>query len=88
MSPDWSATPQVSSTDETGTWDLVLDIINEPLEIDPLVCKGFWDGGDCDATTPIDVSVGSAGAGDDPSILALFPNDAPHRTPTVVETST
>ena len=28
------------------------------------------------------------GAGDDPSILALFPNNAPHRTPTVVETDT
>ena len=58
------------------------------LVIDPLVCKGFWDGGDCDAVSPITVTTGSAGPDDDPSILALFPNDAPHRTPTVVETDT
>ena len=73
---------------DTGTWDLVFDAADPALVIDPLVCKGFWDGGDCDGVDPIDVSVGSAGAGDDPSILALFPNDRPHRTATVVETST
>jgi subtilisin family serine protease len=73
---------------DSGTWDLVFDAAAPALVIDPLVCKGFWDGGDCDDVTPIDVSVGSAGAGDDPSILALFPNDRPHRTATVVETST
>ncbi|MGH7541111.1 MAG: hypothetical protein ACRELC_08940, partial [Gemmatimonadota bacterium] len=72
----------------TGTWDLLFNTIDPPLDIDPLVCKGFWDGGDCDATTPITVTTGSAGPDDDPSILALFPNDAPHRTPTVVETDT
>jgi hypothetical protein len=66
----------------------VFDAISPALVIDPLVCKGFWDGGDCDATTPITVDVGSAGAGDDPSILALFPNDRPHRTATVVGTTT
>jgi subtilisin family serine protease len=78
----------VGEIDEgTGTWNLTLDAIDPALVIDPLVCKGFWDGGDCDATTPITVSAGSAGAGDNPSILALFPNDRPHRTATVVETT-
>jgi len=73
---------------DTGTWDLVFDAADPALVIDPLVCKGFWDGGDCDGANPITVSAGSAGAGDDPSILALFPNDAPHRTATIVETTT
>jgi hypothetical protein len=78
----------VGEIDEgTGTWNLTLNAIDPALVIDPLVCKGFWDGGDCDATTPITVSAGSAGAGDNPSILALFPNDRPHRTATVVETT-
>ena len=72
---------------DTNTWDLVFDAADPALVIDPPTCQGFWDGGDCDAEDPIDVSVGSA-ATDDPSILALFPNDAPHRTPTVVETTT
>jgi minor extracellular serine protease Vpr len=79
----------VGSIDEgTGTWDLVFDAADPALVIDPLVCKGFWDGGDCDGVTPISVDAGSAGAGDNPSILALFPNDAPHRTATVVSTTT
>ena len=79
----------VGEIDEgTGTWNLTLNAIDPALVIDPLVCKGFWDGGDCDAVSPITVTTGSAGPDDDPSILALFPNDAPHRTPTVVETDT
>jgi hypothetical protein len=74
--------------DDTGTWDLTLNATDPALEIDPLVCLGFWDGGACDAATPITVTTGSAGPDDDPSILALFPNDAPHLTPTVVTTDT
>jgi subtilisin family serine protease len=74
--------------DTAGTWSLVFDAADPALVIDPLVCKGFWDGGDCAATTPIDVSVGSAATDDNPSILVLFPNDRPHRTATVVETTT
>jgi hypothetical protein len=74
--------------DGTGTWDLTINAIDPALTITPLVCGGFWSTDTCDAGSPISVDVGSAGAGDDPSILALFPNDAPHRTPTVVETST
>jgi subtilisin family serine protease len=74
--------------DGTGTWDLTLNATDPALVIDPLVCQGFWDGGACDTGAPITVTTGSAGADDDPSILALFPNDAPHRTPTVVTTDT
>lgn len=74
--------------DGTGTWDLVFDALNPALVIDPLTCKGFWDGGDCDNATPIEVSAPNAAPDDNPSILALFPNDVPHRTPTVVETTT
>jgi hypothetical protein len=72
---------------DTGTYDLVFDAGAPALSIDPLTCGGFWGGQDC-AGTPISVDVGSAGTGDDPSILVLFPNDRPHRTPTVVETTT
>ena len=74
--------------DVTGTWNLTLNAIDPALVIDPLVCKGFWDGGDCDAATPITVDAGSAVPGDNPSILALFPNDRPHRAATVVQTTT
>jgi subtilisin family serine protease len=73
---------------DTDTWDLTLNATDPALAITPLVCGGFWSTDSCDGANPISVDVGSAGAGDDPSILALFPNDAPHRTPTVVETST
>jgi hypothetical protein len=68
--------------------DLVFDAANPALVIDPLTCQGSWDGPACDAGDPIDVGVGSAGAGDDPAILALFPNDPPHSSPTLVETET
>jgi hypothetical protein len=73
---------------DSGTWNLVFDAADPALVIDPIVCKGFWDGGDCDEANPITVDAGSADPGDDPSILALFPNDRPHRTAVVVETAT
>ena len=72
----------------TGTYGPTLNAIDPVLQIDPLVCQGFFGGGACDSGTPISVSVGSAGSGDDPSILAVFPNNAPSRTPTIVETQT
>jgi subtilisin family serine protease len=79
----------VGEIDEgSGTWNLTLDVTDPALVIDPLVCKGFWDGGACDAATPVTVTTGSAGPDDDPSILVLFPNDAPHRTATIVTTDT
>jgi len=72
----------------TGTYGPTLNAVDPALQIDPLVCQGFFGGGDCDTGTPISVSVGSAGTGDDPSILAVFPNNSPSRTPTIVETQT
>ena len=71
-----------------GTWNNVFDAADPALAINPLTCQGFWGGPDCTAGSEITVDVGSAGAGDDPSILVLFPNDRPHRTATVVETTT
>jgi hypothetical protein len=38
------------------------------------------------AVEPIEVDLGSASPGDDPSILALFPNNPPAHDPTVVTT--
>jgi subtilisin family serine protease len=79
--------------DEAGgfdgsTYTARLHATDPALHIDPLVCRGFWDGGDCDEADPITVSVGSAEPGDNPSILAIFPNNAPAKQPTVVETIT
>ena len=72
---------------DTGTYTAQLNTTAPALAIDPLVCGGFWSGGACDLGDPIDVSVGSAGPTDSPSILAVFPNNAPARDPVIVETS-
>lgn len=79
--------------DEAGgfdgtTYTARLHATNPALDIDPLVCRGFWDGGNCDDADPITVSVGSAGPGDNPSILVLFSNNAPATEPTVIRTTT
>jgi hypothetical protein len=73
---------------DTGTWNMTLDATDPALDISPLVCGGFWGTDPCDAGDPIDVSTGSAGPGDDPSILVLFPDNHPSRTPTIVNTTT
>jgi hypothetical protein len=73
---------------ESGTWDMTLNARHPALEIHPLVCGGFWSTEACDSGDPITVSTGSAAPGDDPGILVLFPNNAPSRTPTIVETAT
>ncbi len=65
-----------------GTYTATLDAIAPALAIDPLVCKGFWDGGACDAGSPIEVS-GDAAV----DVLALFPNNAPSQDPVIVETT-
>ncbi len=72
----------------SGVYGPKLNAVDPALAIDPLVCKGFWDGGACDSSDPIDVAVGSAAPQSKPSILALFPNNEPSRSPTVVKTKT
>jgi hypothetical protein len=49
------------------------------------VCGGFWGGGPCSA---VQVDVGSAGPGDDPTILMLYPNNASANTTQTVTTTT
>jgi minor extracellular serine protease Vpr len=73
--------------EEAGTYDAVFTPTDPELVIDPLVCQGFWDGGACDGGDPITVDRGSAAADEDPSILALFPNNPPSRNPTIVTTT-
>ncbi len=72
---------------DAGTYTAKLDAAEPALAVSPQVCGGFWGGGDCDTGDPIEVDRGSAGPSEDPSILALFPNNAPAREPTVVSTS-
>jgi subtilisin family serine protease len=73
--------------DATGTYTSRLNVSHPGLHIDPLVCRGFWDGGACNGGDPIRVNRDSAPPSKDPSILALFPNNVPAREPTVVTTS-
>ena len=71
----------------TGTWDLTFNATHPKLAIDHQVCGGFWGGAACDAAHPIHVSAGtSAAPGDDPSILAIFPNNAPTGLPVIITT--
>jgi hypothetical protein len=71
-------------SDDTGTYTAKLNVTDPALDISPLTCGGFFGGADCDNANPITVSNGSASPGDDPGILALFPNNRPSRNPTVV----
>jgi hypothetical protein len=72
-------------TGKNGTYEPQLNATDPALAIDPIVCKGFWDGGSCDAGDPITVETGSAAPKSRPSILALFPNNAPSDKPVVVK---
>jgi subtilisin family serine protease len=90
----YSGDVEAEICDEAGgfdgtTYTARLNATDPALAIDPLVCQGFWDGGACTEEEPISVSLGSAEAGDDPSILALFPNNTPtlHKV-TLVRTTT
>jgi hypothetical protein len=79
--------------DEAGgfsgsTYTSRLDVTDPALVVDPLVCRGFWSGPGCGGKAPITVSVGSAEPGDDPSILALFPDNANEAAGAVVTTNT
>lgn len=72
---------------DAGTYTAKLDAADPALDVAPQVCGGFWAGGACNSTDPIEVDRGSAGPSEDPGILALFPNNPPSRQPTVVSTS-
>ena len=73
---------------DSGTYTSMLNAVDPALTITPLVCGGFWGGGPCTKANPVRVRTGSASPADDPSILVLFPNDEPSRTPVVVSTDT
>ncbi len=68
----------------TGTYGPTIDVTAPALTLSNQVVGGFWKG----AHGPVSVDVGTAGPGDDPSILAVFPNNAPDDQWTVVGTST
>jgi len=72
----------------TGTYGPRLNATAPALAISPLVCRGFWHGGACTGDRPVSVKVGSAAPGDNPSILVLFPNNAPGRSGRVLTTGT
>lgn len=72
----------------TGTYGPTLDARNPALEIDPLVCGGFFGGAACTGPNTVSVTVGSAGPGDDPRILVVFPNNAPGDQGDVITTTT
>jgi subtilisin family serine protease len=72
--------------DATGTYDLVFDPTAPPLSTTPSVCGGFFGGTDC--AGGVTVAVDAAGPGDDPTLLAVFPNNAPSSTPTLITTLT
>ncbi len=71
---------------DTGVYDAQIDVADPALSIDPLICGGFWDGGSCDQADPIEVSAGGS-PGEDPAILALFPNNKPSSNPAIVTTT-
>jgi minor extracellular serine protease Vpr len=72
-----------------GIYGPKLDATHPALVMDKLVCKGFWGGSSCSGDDAVQVTKGTGvGANSDPSILALFPQNAPSHDPTVVTTDT
>lgn len=69
--------------ESTGVYDAQIDVADPALAIDPLICGGFWEGGACGASDPIEVAAGSD-PGTEPAVLALFPNNKPSRSPVIV----
>jgi subtilisin family serine protease len=68
----------------TGTWGPTLDVTAPALSFSNQVVGGFWKG----PKGTVSVDAGAAGPGDDPSILAVFPNNAPDDQWAVVGTAT
>ena len=57
----------------TGTYGPTIDVTDPALTFSTAVVGGFFGG----PSGPVSGGVGSAGAGDDPSILAVYPNNHP-----------
>jgi minor extracellular serine protease Vpr len=72
----------------TRTYGPMLNVTDPALQIEPLVCGGFFGGAACTGPSAVSVTVGSAAPRDDPRILVVFPNNAPNDQGTVVATST
>ena len=68
----------------TGTYGPTIDVTDPSLTFSTSVVKGFFGG----PAGPVGVDVGSAAPGDDPSILTVFPNNAPDDQHDIVATST
>jgi minor extracellular serine protease Vpr len=73
-----------SFDDVAGTHSARLDATDPALDINPLVCGGFWGDPSCNEIT---VSQGSAAADDNPSVLMLYPNNPRRSTAQVITTS-
>jgi hypothetical protein len=87
--PDSQAGPRCDAIGEidptTHTYDMVFDATSPALSMSAIACGGFW-AGKCGST--VTVGAGSAEPGDDPGILAIFPNDAPGHQAAIVTTTT
>jgi subtilisin family serine protease len=68
----------------TGTYAPTIDVTDPALTFSQLVVGGFWKGG----AGPVTVDTGSASPGEDPTILVVFPNNAPGDQHALVSTST
>lgn len=71
---------------DTGTYVPYIDVADPALDIDPLVCGGFWKGSACGENDPANVVLGSAGEDEAPAVLVLFPNNHPTKTAKVIHT--
>jgi subtilisin family serine protease len=71
----------------TGTYKPTIDVADPDLDIDPLVCGGFFKAPQCNEQNPVTVTLGSATAEESPRILVLFPNNPPARTAKVINTT-
>jgi len=68
----------------TGTYGPTIDVTDPALTFSTNVVKGFFGG----PLGPVSVGIGSAAPGEDPSILAVFPNNAPDDQFALVTTGT
>jgi subtilisin family serine protease len=83
--PDDVVCDEVGGIDpDTGTYGPTIDVTDPSLTFSTKVVEGFFGG----PAGPVSVGVGSAAPGDDPSILAVFPNNHPADQHAVVTTST